>query len=197
VMVLLHRGALAGSDLAFSGGLDLVFRALAGWGPAGATADSKEKMLYFNRDIRPILSEHCFNCHGMDEKNRKARLRLDERDAALKGGKSDGPAIVPGKPDQSALIRRITAHADDELMPPPRAKNPLTAQQIATLKQWIAGGAEYAKHWAFEMPRKEPVPKNEHPIDFFVKRRLADARLQPSPPADPATLARRMYLDLV
>jgi hypothetical protein len=156
-----------------------------------------KKPLSFNRDIRPILSEHCFNCHGMDERNRKGRLRLDERDTALRGGKSDGPAIVPGKPDQSALFKRITAHSDDGIMPPPRAKNPLAPKQIATLKQWITEGAEYSKHWAFEAPRKEVTPKDQHPIDFFVKRRLAAAKLQPSPPADPATLCRRLYLDLL
>lgn len=161
------------------------------------TPASKEKVLSFNRDVRPILSEHCFNCHGMDEKNRKAGLRLDERSAALRGGKSDRPAIVPGKPDQSTLIQRITAHADDGIMPPPRVKNPLSARQIATLKRWIAAGATYDKHWAFEMPRQEAVPKGEHPVDFFVKRKLADVKLQPSPPADAATLCRRMYLDLV
>lgn len=157
----------------------------------------KDKALSYNRDIRPILSEHCFNCHGMDDKNRKSGLRLDERGAALAGGNSEGPAIVPGKPEQSALIKRITAHADDGIMPPPRAKNPLSARQVATLKQWISAGAAYEKHWAFEMPRKEAVPENEHPIDFFVKRKLAEAKLQPSPLADPATLCRRMYLDLV
>jgi hypothetical protein len=158
---------------------------------------AKERPLSFNRDVRPILSEHCFNCHGMDEKNRKAGLRLDKRAAALRGGKSDGPAIVPGKPEQSALIKRITAHADDGVMPPPRVKNPLSAPQIAILKQWIATGADYAKHWAFEMPRKEATPEGQHPIDFFVKRRLMEAELQPSPPADAATLCRRMYLDLL
>jgi hypothetical protein len=161
------------------------------------TPEPAVKAISFNRDIRPILSEHCFNCHGMDEKNRKAGLRLDERGAALRGGKSDGPAIVPGKPNESALVKRITSHADDSLMPPPRVKNPLSAKQIDTLKQWIAGGAEYAKHWAFEAPRKEAVPQGEHPIDFFVKRKVADAKLQPSPPADAATLCRRLYLDLI
>jgi len=164
---------------------------------AAESSDPKASSLSFNRDVRPILSEHCFNCHGMDEKNRKGRLRLDERDAALLGGKSAGAAIVPGKPDQSALIKRITAHADDGIMPPPRVKNPLSNKQIATLKQWIAEGAPYAQHWSFEAPRKEATPQGMHPIDFFVKRRLANARLQPSPPAAPAILCRRMYLDLI
>src|SRR5262249_53436953 len=150
-----------------------------------------------NRDIRPILAEHCFLCHGMDEKNRKASLRLDDRDAALRGGGSQQPAIVPGKPEDSELIKRITAHEDNKLMPPPRAKKPLSAKQIATLKQWIADGAVYDKHWAFQSPRKETVPPGEHPIDFFVKRKLAGAKLQLAPPADPGTLCRRIYLDLI
>lgn len=158
---------------------------------------AKSGRLSFNRDIRPILSEHCFNCHGTDEKNRKGRLRLDERSAALTGGRSDGAAIVPGKPEQSAIIRRITAHTDDEVMPPPRVKNPLNAKQIAMLKQWIIEGAPYAQHWAFEAPLQESVPQGVHPVDYFVRRKLADARLQPSPPADASTLCRRMYLDLI
>lgn len=186
------RGLVQGGGLVL-----LLLSALAFGARADVSIDFAQQTLSFNRDIRPILSEHCFNCHGMDQKNRKGGLRLDEREAALRGGKSDGPAIVPGKPEESALFKRITAHADDGLMPPPRAKNPLTPTQIATLKQWIKEGAAYAKHWAFEMPRKETVPPGEHPIDFFVKRRLSAAKLQPAPPADPATLCRRMYLDLI
>ncbi len=165
--------------------------------PADDTADPKATPPSFNRDVRPILSEHCFTCHGMDEKNRKGGLRLDERGAALEGGDSGEPAIVPGKPAESAIIKRITAHGADEVMPPPRAKNPLGPRQIATLRAWVAAGAGYSRHWAFEAPRKEAVPNGEHPVDFFVNRRLTSAGLQPTPPADPATLARRIHLDLV
>jgi hypothetical protein len=175
--------------------LAAAFSILTVFAVADQTLPETGTKLSFNRDIRPILSEHCFHCHGMDDKNRKGRLRLDERDAALKGGKSGGPAIVPGKPDQSALIKRITAHDAEEVMPPPRVKNPLNAKQIATLKKWIADGANYAVHWAFESPHQEAVPMGQHPIDFFVKRKLASSKLTPA--ADPATLARRMYLDLV
>jgi hypothetical protein len=157
----------------------------------------RKTKISFNRDVRPILAEHCFHCHGMDEKNRKGRLRLDERDAALKGGRSEGPAIVPGKPNESALIKRVTAHDDDMVMPPPKVKNPLNAKQIGNLKQWIAEGAEYAQHWAFELPRKAAIPKDVHPIDFFVKTKLAEHQLQPAPPADPALLCRRIYLDVI
>ena len=165
--------------------------------PADETPNQNKNTPSFNRDVRPILSEHCFNCHGTDEKNRKGGLRLDERAAALAGGDSGIPAIVPGKPEQGELIRRITAHGQNEIMPPPRIKNPLSARQIATLTQWVATGAGYSKHWAFEAPRKEAVPQGQHPVDYFVNRRLKSAKLQPSPPADPATLARRIYLDLV
>jgi hypothetical protein len=165
--------------------------------PADETPRPNESAPSFNRDIRPILSEHCFNCHGTDEKNRKAGLRLDERGAALRGGRSGTAAIVPGKPEQSELIRRITAHDADEVMPPPRVKNPLSAKQIATLRQWVAAGAGYAQHWAFEAPHKETIPNGVHPVDFLVNRKLQSANLQPSPPADPATLARRIYLDLI
>jgi hypothetical protein len=164
---------------------------------ASQTPPAIETKLSFNRDIRPILSEHCFQCHGMDERNRKGRLRLDQRDAALKGGKSGGAAIVPGKPDHSAMIKRVTAHDADETMPPPRAKNPLSAREIGALKQWISEGADYAVHWAFLPPRQEAVPMGRHPIDFFVGRKLASNNVQPAPPADAAALCRRMYLDLV
>src|SRR5688572_7906085 len=102
----------------------------------------------FLRDVQPILSEHCAQCHGADEKDRKSALRLDQRDAALKGGESGTAAIVPGQPDQSELIRRVTSADSDLIMPPPSHKKPLSAKQIETLKAWIQDGAKYESHWA-------------------------------------------------
>ncbi len=151
------------------------------------------EQLDYIRDVQPVLAEHCFQCHGTDEKTRKAGLRLDVREAALKGGESDGPAIVPGKPEASALIARITA-SDDDVMPPVKTKKPVSGTDLAVLKRWIAEGAGYRGHWAFEQPVKA---KHEgHPVDFFVRQRLAKEKLQPSPPASAETLARRLHLDL-
>lgn len=152
----------------------------------------------YSKDIQPVLAEHCFHCHGQDEHSRKGKLRLDVRDAALQGGKSDGPAILPGQPDQSPLIARILSHDEDEVMPPPDEKKPLKSSDVAKLKQWIAEGAEYAGHWAFEKPRKPVTTATSgSPIDTFIQARLRTEGLQPSPPAAPETLARRLYLDLI
>ncbi len=156
--------------------------------------------LHYNRDVRPILSDHCFTCHGQDPGGRKSELRLDQRDAALKGGKSGDPAIVPGKPDDSELITRLKSTEADEVMPPPKAKNPLTPQQVETLRQWVAGGAEYEPHWAFAAPRRPALPSDQGsaaPIDAFIYARLAGTGLTPSPEAPPETLCRRLYLDLI
>ncbi len=180
----------------------------------------------FNRDIRPILSNHCFACHGPDEKKREAKLRLDVRENAIE--ERDGVrAIVPGKPDESELIIRILTHDRDELMPPPKSKKPaVTAAQVATLRRWIEQGAKYESHWAF-MPLAGAAPiadcelriadweKREpkrgaalrakqgfieswarNPIDHFILDRLLREGIAPSPEADPATLCRRLYLDL-
>ena len=157
----------------------------------------------FQRDIRPLLSRHCFKCHGPDDKARKAKLRLDLRDDALRPAKSGKPAIVPGQPAASELLRRITTTDATDLMPPPETKNPLTAAQQQLLHRWIAAGAEYRPHWAFVAPKPAPLPRvlNErwprNPIDHFVLARLEAAGLQPSPPADRYTLVRRVYLDLI
>lgn len=152
----------------------------------------------FRREVQPVLAEHCYHCHGVDAETRKGGLRLDLREAALQGGKSDGPAIVPGKPDASSLIARLTTHDADEVMPPPREKKPVSAAQIELLRRWIAEGAEYAGHWAFEAPEPEAAPAKagSHPVDALVGARLAQAGLKLSPPAEPALLARRLWLDL-
>ncbi|HZV05517.1 MAG TPA: PSD1 and planctomycete cytochrome C domain-containing protein [Gemmataceae bacterium] len=157
----------------------------------------------FNNEVRPILAKHCFKCHGPDDKARKARLRLDQRDSALRGGKSKRPAIVPGHPEQSELIQRIVAEDESEIMPPPHAKNPLTAEEKQTLKRWIAGGAEYRLHWSFVPPKRSQLPRVRqvewvrNPIDYFILARLEREGLKPSPQADRYTLARRLYLDLI
>src|SRR5262249_52987504 len=146
---------------------------------------------------------HCFKCHGPDDKARKAKLRVDVRDLAVVAGRSGQPAIVPGKPDESEMVRRILATDDSEVMPPPATKNPLTGVQKELLRRWIAEGAEYKSHWAFVPPRQAPLPPVRHAdwprnaIDYFILTRLEAAGLRPSPRADRTTLARRLYLDLI
>ena len=153
----------------------------------------------YSKDIQPVLAEHCFNCHGKDDHSRKGKLRLDDREAALKGGKSDGPAIVPGRPDKSSLIARIISHDEDEVMPPAEEKKPVKPADIEKLKLWIAEGAPYAGHWAFERPRRAEIslPPSSSPVDHFVAEKLQQEGLAPSPPASPGTLCRRLHLDLI
>ncbi|MFM8985439.1 MAG: PSD1 and planctomycete cytochrome C domain-containing protein [Planctomycetia bacterium] len=149
----------------------------------------------FRTDVLPILAENCFSCHGFDKKKRAADLRLDDRAAAVDHG-----AIVPGDAATSAVVERIEATDADVVMPPPHSGKSLTPAQRDLLRRWIAEGAEYEPHWAFAPPvRAAPpaVPGVGHPIDRFIRGRLATAGLEPSPPAAPATLARRVHLDLV
>ena len=146
----------------------------------------------FNRDIRPILSDNCFFCHGPDASHRQADLRLDVREDAVAAG-----AIVPGKPAESTLVARINTTDVDELMPPPDSHKKLDAKQKEILTQWIAQGAEYQKHWAYEKPVKAEVPANTSGVDHLVRKRLADVGLAPSPEADRRTLIRRLSLDLL
>ena len=151
----------------------------------------------FNREVRPILAQHCFACHGMDEHARKGKLRLDMQSAAHGAGKSGELAIVPGQPEKSELIRRIFSHDTDELMPPPEAKKPMAEKDKAVLRAWIAEGGKYEAHWAFAVPRQAPLPDpSAHPIDAFVRARLSQAGLKPSPEADRYALVRRVTLDL-
>ncbi len=157
----------------------------------------------FARDVRPILARHCFKCHGPDAEQRKGDLRLDDRQVATGPAESGERAIVPGEPEASELIRRIGTSDPDEVMPPPETKNPVSAADREILRQWIAAGAEYKPHWAFLPPRQAPLPAVKqaawprNPIDRFVLARLEQAGLAPSPEADPHTLVRRVYLDLI
>jgi hypothetical protein len=165
--------------------------ALAIAAPAVAHADDRPD---FARDVRPILSNRCFKCHGPDEGARKGKLRLDVREAALGGGKSGEIAIVPGKPGESEFIKRLHAEDPDDRMPPASAKMELTANEKAILERWIANGADYQPHWAFVAPKSDGM---EHSIDEFIRKKLASENLKPSPEADKYQLIRRVSLDLI
>ncbi len=154
--------------------------------------------LRFNRDIRPILSDNCFACHGFDQKKRKAKLRLDTAEGAFAERDGTRP-IVPGKPEASEVLRRIDSLDPDEVMPPPESHKSLTQPQKETLRRWIAQGAKFEQHWSFVKPRKPAVlkiPGVANPIDAFLQARLKKENLAPAPLADPATLIRRVTLDL-
>lgn len=154
----------------------------------------------FSREIRPILANTCLLCHGPDAKARKADLRLDTPEGAL--ALHDGKAaIVPGKPEQSELFRRITTSDPDDLMPPRKSGKKLSKEQIELLRRWIAQGAPYAKHWAFVKPERPAVPDLKDPwvrtdIDRFILARLRKEGLPPSPEADRYALVRRLAIDL-
>jgi hypothetical protein len=147
----------------------------------------------FNRDVRPVLAQQCFTCHGMDDHGRKGKLRLDLSESAYGAGKSGEIAIVPGKPDASEVIKRILSTDEDEVMPPPHTKKVLSEKDKATLKAWIAEGAKYEAHWAYSPPKATDAKAS---IDDFIRRRLEKEGLKPSPEADAYTLVRRVYLDL-
>ena len=169
--------------------LSLAFVALTCGASAGETV--------YNADIRPILVENCFSCHGADSAGRQANLRLDRRDDAVESG-----AIAPGDPDSSVMLDRIFSDDPEEVMPPPSTKKALTADQKQLLKRWIAEGAEYQPHWSFIPPTRPepPAVKNEawvrNPIDRFILARLEAEGLEPAPEADRRALARRVSLDL-
>ncbi len=156
----------------------------------------------YNRDVRPILSENCFTCHGPDSAARKAGLRLDKFDEAIAPRKDSSPAIVPGKPEASELVRRINASDPDDVMPPAKTHKTLTAQQKELLKNWIAAGAKYQAHWSLIPPQRPALPSvhnrrwARNPIDYFILARLEQEGLSPNPEADRRTLVRRVTLDL-
>jgi len=156
----------------------------------------------YNRDVRPILSDKCFSCHGFDGNAREADLRLDIREDAVRDREGQS-AIVPGDPDQSMLIQRVQSDNPRQVMPPPGFHKPLAADEVQTLRVWIEQGAAYEPHWAFIAPTKPQLPEVSDPswckneIDRFVLARLDEAGLAPSPEADKRTLIRRAHLDLI
>ena len=156
----------------------------------------------FNHEVRPILSEHCFSCHGLDQQ--KGGLRLDLEQSAQEGGKSGYPAISPGNLELSHLIERITDESDEK-MPPPGQNTaaPLSPKQVEILRQWVSEGGAYQKHWAYEKPQRPKLPsipesrQAGNSVDYFILAKLEDLGMQPSPMADKARLLRRVYLDLI
>ncbi len=176
-----------------------LFVASLSFGPNANAAPAVD----FNRDIRPILSDNCFHCHGPDDKQRKAGLRLDLRESAVKPAESGETAIVPGKLDSSQLVKRIVAKNADDRMPPVDSGKKLNERQIELLKQWVADGAKYEGHWAFQPIRRPTLPDVKQPgwcrtpIDRFVLARLEAEGLKPSAEADRETMIRRLSLDLI
>ena len=152
----------------------------------------------FNRDIQPILARNCFACHGPDEHERKAKLRLDTEEGFRKGGKSGNPITVASKAEESLLWELISSTDPDEIMPPPEAHKELKNEEKELIRQWIQQGARYEGHWAFITPRLPPIPpiEEKNPIDRFVGARLAAEGLTFGPEASPRVLARRLHLDL-
>ncbi len=160
------------------------------------SAQAEEKKIRFNRDIRPILSDNCFSCHGFDQKTRKADRRLDTRDGAM--AENDGVrAVVPGDVKASEMHTRIYSSDPDEVMPPAKDGKKLTPEQKAMLDEWIKQGAPYEEHWAYVAPVKAELPSGQGAVDALVQKRLAQTGLQPAPQADRRTLVRRLYFDLL
>ena len=170
--------------------------------PASAKSEADLVKVDFNREIRPIFSEHCYACHGPDENKRKAGLRLDIPEAAFKELKSGNHALVAGDLNKSTLVERISSADPEEIMPPPKHNKPLKPEQVALLKQWVKEGAQWKKHWSFippERPELATVKDRKWPrnaIDYFTLARLEKEGLMPNPEADKATLIRRATLDL-
>jgi mono/diheme cytochrome c family protein len=175
------------------------------FGTLAAAAAAEAAGPDFSQEVRLILSNRCFKCHGPDAGNQQAGLRLDLRETATAELDSGTRAIVPGRPEESELIARITSGDPDLVMPPPSTKTSLTDDEKRILTEWIAAGAGYATHWAFVTPQKPAVPAvrrmppgwDANPIDAFVLVRLERENLQPGPAAEKATLCRRVHLDLI
>lgn len=175
-----------------------VLVAFALWFYASMVQSYEPQKIEFNRDIRPILSDNCYACHGPDKNQRKGKLRLDVEEEALadRGGYS---ALVPGKPAQSELYSRITAEDESQRMPPAKFGKKLTKDQQELLRRWIEQGAKWQKHWSLIVPERPAVPEaaRQNAIDYFIRERLDREGLKPADGADPRTLIRRLSFDLI
>lgn len=156
----------------------------------------------FNKDIRPILADACFHCHGPDPGTRKAGLRLDTEAGFFTAKEGETPTVIKGQPDQSSLYQRLLSKDEDEIMPPPEAHKELKPAQIALVKEWIAQGAPWEAHWSLIPPRRTPEPQVKdaawikNPVDRFILAKLESAGLKPAPQADAHALIRRVSLDI-
>ena len=189
-----------------------LLRSASGWiwtslllgflGLASVGTAAKESAPDYNRDVRPILSDHCYTCHGPDEAKRKAGLRLDLEADAFRRLKSGQHALVKGDPKGGTLVERILTKDPDDIMPPPEHGRPLSPKQVEILQRWVASGAAWREHWSFIPPEPPPLPKVKdtrwprNEIDRFVLAGMESAGLKPNPEADRATLVRRLSFDL-
>lgn len=194
-------------------GLRFRFAALVGWGcwscvgaaAVGAAEDARATSpgpVDYTRDVRPILAETCYACHGPDEETREARLRLDERESVVDRRRGPRYVVRPGRPERSLLYRVVTAEDPDDRMPPAESGKSLSAAQVETLRRWIAEGAQWTEHWSYVPPSRPPLPEVRDaswartPVDRFIRARLEKEGVEPAPEADRATLLRRLTLDL-
>jgi hypothetical protein len=178
--------------------LPAVFTAIA-LATAPRHALCEDDSIDFSRDIRPLLSNNCFACHGPDEKHRKGGFRLDEKASALGQGESGETVIVPGKVEASELIARILSDDADLKMPPAESNKILKPEEVELLKKWVASGADWQEHWAFvtpEKPKAGQTPWVRNPIDWFIQKKLEQSKLAPSTEANRETLIRRVTFDL-
>ena len=202
--IVLHRRTFSVSALLLAGSFALLWP-VAGCHHQQAKVAATGQHLDFNQDVQPILARNCFSCHGPDPEMRKAGLRLDLGEAAMRKRPGHPDAIVPGHPEESELIKRIESKDPHRLMPQSSEgpARPMKPEEIAILREWVKEGAVYRPHWAFEKPVRPALPAvtdnaawAKDPIDAFVLARMKKEGLHPSPEADKATLIRRVTLDL-
>ena len=171
--------------------LTIVLASLACVSPSQAA----EWRVAFSRDVLPILSDACFQCHGPDEEGRQGDLRLDEEEN-VKVDRGGYQVVAPGDAEASELLRRLTSTDEYEQMPPPELNRPLSKEQVDLVRRWIEQGAEWGRHWSFERVERPDAPEGVHPVDYFLDRRLKELGWTPTARADRRTLIRRLSLDL-